>query len=412
MDNKVSTGNRTDLKWLQNQPIDTQLAMIQHHLSLTQMLVNELLENEVVRLAGERYSRDKPHDGRYSRYGFNPSSVRVGEQRIKVEVPRIWDNEEEKNRTLETFLAMQEQEVDEERLYNGLLKGLSTRDYEGVVDGAGESFGISKSSLSRSFVEQTAAKLAEFETRDLTHYRFVALFIDGKHQAGQQIIIVLGLTEKGEKIPLGFVQADGESALAINDLWKNLLHRNLQIGDGALFIIDGSKGLRKSILDSFGKKALIQRCIWHKRENIEGYLKESLHAEFRSRYHGALAQTTFELAHEKMLELKNWLQKINLSAANSLDEALEDLLTLHRLGVYQELGKSLSTTNCIENLNSQLGKYTRKIKHWKNSEQRHRWVAAALLLIETRMHKIQNHQKLHMLQSAISKFLLNHLEPA
>lgn len=412
MDNKVSTSQRTDLKWLQNQPVDTQLAMIQHHLSLTQMLVNELLQNEVTRLAGERYSREKPHDGRFSRYGFNPSSVRVGEQKIRVDVPRIWDKQEEKNQTLETFLAMQQQEVDEERLYKSVLKGLSTRDYEGVVDGASEAFGISKSSLSRSFIEQTAAKLEEFETRDLAHYRFVAFFIDGKYQAGQQIVIVLGLTEKGEKIPLGFIQADGESAQAINDLWKNLLARGLQIGDGALFIIDGSKGIRKSILDCFGQKALIQRCIWHKRENIEGYLNESIRAEFRRKYHAALAETSFEQAHAKMLELKTWLQKINLSAANSLDEALEDLLTLHRLGVHDELGKSLSTTNCIENLNSQLAKYTAKIKHWKNSEQRHRWVAAALLLIETRMHKIQNHQKLYLLQAAISKLLVRQPEPA
>jgi len=33
-----------------------------------------------------------------------------------------------------------------------------------------------------------------------------------------------------------------------------------------------------------------------------------------------------------------------------VDEGLEETLTLHRLGFFEELGKSLKATNCIESI--------------------------------------------------------------
>jgi putative transposase len=73
---------------------------------------------------------------------------------------------------------------------------------------------------------------------------------------------------------------------------------------------------------------------------------------------------------------------INRSAISSLEEWLEETLTLHRLGLFQELGVSFKTTNCMESLMVLVGQKTDKVDYWKNSDQKHRWLAAAILDIE------------------------------
>ena len=85
------------------------------------------------------------------------------------------------------------------------------------------------------------------------------------------------------------------------------------------------------------------------------------------------------------------------------NEGLDETVTLQQLGLFELLGKSLKTTNCIENLNSQLNKYTGRVKHWKSSDQRHRWVAAGLLEIEKKMRRIGNYKHLPLLRSALQQ---------
>lgn len=102
-----------------------------------------------------------------------------------------------------------------------------------------------------------------------------------------------------------------------------------------------------------------------------------------------------------MFAIRDELKKINLSAANSLEEGMEETLTIHRLGLLEELGRSFTTTNMIESLNSQLAKHLRNVKNWVNSEMKSRWVATALLEIETRVRRVNNHNKLHLLKTAL-----------
>lgn len=397
--------SRMGISGLKGLGLEAQLALIQHHLSLTQFLVNELLQSEVEALAGPVYSREKPNDGRYSRWGYNPSTVSVGTEKVRVEVPRVIDNRTGRHHTLSVWAAMKANSTDEESLYQAILRGLSLRDYALVVDGAAEALGLSKSRLSRLFVEKTAEKLREFTERDLSGLNIVALFLDAKHQAGQQIIIALGVTERGEKVPLGFAQADGESARAVNGLFEGLKRRGLAHEKGLLVVIDGSKGFRRSVTDQFGSKALVQRCSWHKRENVLSHLPKNMHEQVKKSFNEALADPDLGRAQEKMRALQANLRKTNLSAANSLDEGFEELFTLHRLGAVTLFAKSFQTTNCIENLNGLLEKYTAKIKHWTDSEQRHRWVAASLLEIEKSLHKVKGFEHLHLLQNAITNFV-------
>ena len=108
--------------------------------------------------------------------------------------------------------------------------------------------------------------------------------------------------------------------------------------------------------------------------------------------------------------MRSELDLINQSAVASLDEGFEETLTLHRLGLFKELGTSFKTTNCIENLNSLVEDRMGKVDAWKNSEQKQRWLATALLDIEPRMHRVRGYRHLVQLRSALQKNLEGVLE--
>jgi len=395
--------NRRNLSWLQEQSVDLKMSLLQNHLSICQIMINELLEEEVTQKAGARYSREKPNDGRYSRWGFNPGSVRIGDQKLKVDVPRIFDNEQNKNTMLDRYEDLKQLPEQTEQLINGVLLGLSMRDYGKVIDHFGEGFGMSKSSVSRSFIDRTEEKLKEFESRSLEHLKVIALFIDGKYLSKEQIIICMGVTLQGEKIPLGFVQAATENSVPIKDMLGNLKERGLAWEEGLLCVIDGSKGIRKAIEESFGDKAIIHRCQWHKQENILKYIPEKEQQAVKRKYQKSINKDSYKEARESLIDLKRDLEKINLSAARSLEEGLEGILTLHRLGLNEDFSISFATTNCIENLNSQVEKYLRKVKFWKNSKERYRWTAAAMLEIEINMRKVNNFKNLDKMQKTIKE---------
>ena len=90
---------------------------------------------------------------------------------------------------------------------------------------------------------------------------------------------------------------------------------------------------------------------------------------------------------------------------NSLDEGFEETLTLHRLRLFRELGISLKTTNCVESLMALIGQRTDKVDYWRNSDQKHRWLAAALLDIEPRISKIKGHKYLPQLRMSIQRYI-------
>ena len=119
---------------------------------------------------------------------------------------------------------------------------------------------MSQSTVSRTFIEESGKRLEEFEKRDLGLYDFVALVIDGKYLSRDNIVIALGVTITGIKVPLGFIQTTTENSEAVKGLFKNLIERNFHFEEGLLTIIDGSKGLRKAVEETFGNLTLIQRC--------------------------------------------------------------------------------------------------------------------------------------------------------
>jgi len=398
---KNSKISKENLEWYLNQPTEVQLGMFENFVEMAKIHYNHLVEKETLEKAGKKYEREK----RYNRWGSNPGSIRIGEEKVPVEVPRFYDKAESCTEESDTYKNLHDISIPSEEVIKKIIKGLSQKDYEEVTRSVHESFGLSQSTISRTFIEESKKLLEEFEKRDLGLYDFVALIIDGKYLSHDNIVIALGVTITGVKVPLGFIQTTTENSEAVKGLLKNLIERNFSFDEGLLTIIDGSKGLHKAIEETFGDLALIQRCQWHKRENVISYLREEEKDIYRGKLQRAYDEPEYETAKRRLLEIREELKKINRSAANSLAEGLEETLTMHRLGLVEELGRSFTTTNLIENLNSQLSKYIRKVKRWINSEMKSRWVAVALIEIEKKMRRINSYEKLHLLRAALKSEL-------
>ena len=387
--------------------IDVRAELIQSLIPVALEAVNDLLQQEVESLAGARYGRN---DGDHARWGCNRGSVYLGDQKVAVTVPRVRNVRRGQEVPLASYQALRRPRRAEEAALLKVLKGLSCRDYESCVEPAAETFGLTASSLSRRFKRASAKKLAEFTERDLSGYDLVALFLDGKTFGEDQMVIGLGITISGEKVMLGFVQTATENERTCSAFLRGLVDRGLKIEAGLLCVIDGAKGLRKAVDKVFGDKAAVQRCQWHKRENVVSYLPTSKQATFRHKLQRAYDQSTYTKAKSALSKIRSELSVLNASAVGSLDEGFEETLTLHRLGLFEELGRSFKTTNCIENLNSLVAQRTDKVDYWKNADQKHRWLATALLDIEPRLHKVCGHKHLVRLRTALQTYLKGCLE--
>lgn len=398
---KNSKISKENLEWYLSQPTELQLGLFENFVEMAKLHYNQMMEKESVDKAGEKYERGK----RYNRWGSNPGSIRIGEEKVPVDVPRYYDKEEMRTEESETYKNLHEIPMPSEVIMKKIIKGVSQRDYEEVTKSILESFGMSQSTISRTFIEESKKLLEEFEKRDLGIYDFAALIIDGKYLSHDNIVIALGVTMTGVKVPLGFIQTTTENSQAVKGLLKNLIERNFHFEEGLLTIIDGSKGLRKAVEETFGNLTLIQRCQWHKRENVVSYLRQEEKEVYRGKLQRAYSEPDYDTAKGRLFEIRDELRKINRTASNSLEEGLEETLTMHRLGLIETLGTSFTTTNLIENLNSQLTKYIRKVKRWTNSEMKSRWVAVALLEIEKKMRRVNRFDKLNLLRVALKSEL-------
>jgi len=365
--------------------------------------VNSFLQEEVELLAGKKYKRRGNPD--YDRWGYQGGYVYLSDQKLPIDYPRVRDTKNNKEVELESYRRLQKPcEVDEQLLLK-VLHGISCRRYSECSELIPETFGMSPSTISRRFIKASEEKLKELFERRLDGYDIVCILIDGKHFQSDEMIIALGITVEGEKIILGFVQSGTENSLVCKEFFEGLLARGLKIKEGILCIIDGSKGLKKGIEKAFGKFALVQRCQWHKRENVLKYLPKGKQSGIRKKLQRAYEEPIYEDAKRELLKVKEELHLINQSAVKSLEEGFEETLTLHKLGLFNELGISLKTTNCIESVMAQIGQKTDKVDYWKNSNQKHRWMATALLDLEPRLRKIKGYKYLHLLKLALKKEL-------
>jgi len=380
------------------------IELIQQLIPIGLEAVNQELQAEVIRLiGGESYERTETN---LSRWGSNPGSVFLGDQKVAIEVPRVRDLKQGKEVKLESYQELRNSTGFDEKAFSHLINGLSAKRYEQAAEKIPETFGISKSSVARRFKKATEKRLRELCERDLSNYDIVSIFIDGKHLGDTDMVIAIGITIEGKKMPLGFIETSTENGSVCKDFINELKQRGLNTEQEILFVIDGAQGLHKGIKAVMGDKAIIQRCQWHKRENVLSYLPKKLQDKFRSKLQDAYEQPTEKKARKKLLAIRKELTLVNESAVRSLDEGFEETLTLHKLGLFNELGKSFKTTNCIENVNRQIQRYTGRVCRWQNSNQRRRWIASALLEIEPRMNKVSGYKKLALLRLKMAKIII------
>jgi len=357
--------------------LDSKVEAIRALVPLGLMHVQEMLDQEVVALAGERYVR-KADSTNGRRHGSNPGTVRLGGQRVPVRVPRIRSLSGSEI-PLRSYEALSGENEVNDLLLKRVLYGISCRNYEAAAESIPGAIGLSSSTVSRGFIEASAAQLRELQERDLSGEDVVTLFLDGKTFADATMVIALGITMSGEKRFLGFVETDTENEKVLTPFLRSLIERGLDASQGLLVILDGGKGLRSAVQKVFRGRALVQRCQWHKRENVVSYLSRSEQVHWRQRLQRAYNRPEYQEALGALEKLHAELEERNQSAAGSLSEGLEETLTLHRLGVYGVLGRSLKTTNCLESVNALVEERCAKVDHWKNSSQRHRWLGTALV---------------------------------
>jgi len=365
--------------------------------------VYELFNQEVEELCGPVFARKGASFAH--RAGSDPGSILAQGQRVSVKKPRAKKGGKEIE--LETYKALQSYDVLCERVLGHMIAGVSTRDYDGLLEDVSGGVGLKKSSVSSAFVKASRGALDELNSRDLKPHRFTSIMVDGVGFGDRTVIAALGITMTGEKLLLGLREGETESWEIARDLFESLIARGLKSDEPILFIIDGGKALKKAIQKVFAQMP-IQRCVRHKERNILRYLPEDRHIEFRRRWKKLHGMNDFASAKREYDDLVFWLGHINHAALQSLEEAGLETLTVIKLNVPPQLRKTLLSTNPIESMFSIQKPKVSRVKNWRSGpNQVLRWAATSLLAAEKRFRKVRGHMHMPKLIEALKTFSID-----
>ena len=367
-------------------------------MELGRMLAEAIMDMEREERSGPE---GKPlHEGVY-KWAYQKGSIYCGDQKVRVSHPRLRGPKGEI--ALATYDMLKQRGPFSEELLARTLRGISGRRYGETVIDTASAFGVSASSVSRHFIEASAKKLKEFKERDLSDISTFAVFIDTVHRGNEAFMVALGVDNQGHKHVLGFWQGATENHEICEELLADMEARGLLLSKKILFITDGGKGVIKALKKRFGAKLLHQRCIIHKDRNIQRHLAKKYRKEAHRRFMGALEQNLYEDAKKMLLDFEKWLRTINESAADSLKEALEEILTVHRLHAPLELRKTLSSTNPIENMFSTVRDCEVNIKRYRGSAMSQRWLASVIFYCEKGFRRIKGYDQIAGLVETIER---------
>ena len=246
--------------------VDAKVELIRSLVPLGLMPIEELLDEEVTALAGERYARKAPSVGG-RRHGSNPWTVGLAGQRVPIRVPRL-RHVAGSEIPLRSYEALPGQHAVYDLLLKRVLYGISCRNDDAAAEAIPWAIGLSGSTVSRTFVQASAAKRRALQERDLSDADVVAIVLDWKTFADATMVIALGITLAGEKRFLGFIETDTENEKVLTPFLRSLVERGLYVSQGLLVILDGGKGLRAAVRKAFRDQALVHRCQWHKASGV------------------------------------------------------------------------------------------------------------------------------------------------
>jgi putative transposase len=361
----------------------------------------EEMEAERAMLCGPRYVHLAERQA--IRCGHVPSSLVMGGRRVKVKRPRA-RSMEGRELTLPSWSAWSSREPLDERAFEQMVLGVSTRRYARSLEplpSEVEVRGIGKSAVSERFVVGTQRRLGELMRRDLSGLAPIVLMIDGVHFAEHVVLAAVGIDPSGKKQVLGLREGATENAAVCKALLADLIERGLATNRTILVVIDGAKALRKAVTDTFGERALIHRCHQHKKRNVTDALPERIRASVRSAMNQAYATRDPKRARRLLENLARRLESAHPGAAGSLREGLEETLAVMRLELPETLERVLSSTNLIENLFSRVRDTARRVKRWQGGMMILRWAAAGVLEAERHFNKIAGHRALPKLVAVL-----------
>ena len=363
-----------------------------------------LLDDEVNQRCGSRYERVPERT--VTRYGHQRGVVVIAGQKLPIQRPRVRYTKRCGEAELQSYARLQSPDAMPQSVLKRLVRGVSCRDYEGVVDMAREGFGVKKSCVSRSFVKASAEEVRQLAERRLEGLRFAVIYIDGTPYAGETMIAALGMTEDGSKHLLGVRQGATENAAVCTALLEDLCSRGLDTSSPTLLVLDGSKALHAAVKRVWGPKALIQRCQVHKKRNVQEHLPKKHWPELSRQLEAAYHETDYDRALKGLKTTAQWLQRLNPDAAASLREGMEETLTVVRLGVPELLRRTLATTNPIESAFSVAENVTARVKRWRDGDMRQRWCIAGLMRAENKFRRVKGYRHMPQLLKALDRLVL------
>ncbi len=358
-----------------------------------------MMKDEVERLCGSRY--EHPAERETTRHGQQRGAITIAGQKIGVMRPRVRSTRANREVPLETYGLARREEAMPAAVLCRMVRGVSCRDYEGVIESTAEGFGVKRSSVSRAFTMASVKKITELRERRLDEVRFPVVFIDGIGWAETTMVVALGIGEDGSKRVMGFREGATENGEVCKALLEELVERGLDTSRSTLFVIDGGKALRKAITRVWGTRALVQRCRVHKKRNIEAHVPERLWPEVARMLDKAWAEPDHERARKQLVTLAAYLDRIAPDSAGSLREGLEETLTVTRLRLDPALAIHLVTTNPIESAFSCVRRLTGRVKRWRGGLMKHRWCATGLLDVETRFRRVKGFSSMPQLIKAL-----------
>jgi len=375
-----------------------------------EMAVDELIEvtgraaiEAILTLSAQQVAGPK-HPGKKGSnicwHGSQKGVVALSERKLRVDKPRLRHKGKGQRKEVEipAYQAMLMNSRLAVRILEILMKGISTRNYQEVLPEMAETVGVSKSSVSREFIQASERALRELCERRFDDKDILVVYIDGLQFGGIQVMAALGVDSQGYKQVLGLRQGASENATVVTDLLNELVERGLNPDRRRLFVIDGSKALRKAINSIFGSANPVQRCRNHKIRNVLDYLPEDQKQQVKTTMKAAFGLEA-DKGTARLKKLAQWLQREYPSAAASLLEGLDEMFTVNRLGLPKVLHRCLCTTNIIESPYSGVRAKTGRVTRWRDGSMVLRWTASALLATEKKFRRIMGYQQLWILVS-------------
>ncbi len=364
-----------------------------------------IMEEDVIARCGPRGRHDLERTA--VRHGHGAGSVSLGGRRVPAQRPRMRATDGSGELPVPSYELFSDTEVLGRMALDRMLSGLSTRRYGVGLEPVGARIekaatATSRSAVSRRFVARTETALAELLAADLSGLDLVALMVDGVHFGEHLCVVALGIDIDGTKHPLSLVEGSTENTTLVTDLIVGLRERGLDVTRPILAVLDGSKALRRAVLDVFDRP-VIGRCQLHKIRNVQDRLPDKLRSVVASRMRRAYHADSALAAEAELTALAAELDRTHPGAAASLREGMAETLTVLRLGIPPTLARTFRSTNAIESMISICRTHASNVKNWRDGTMALRWCAAGMVEASKQFRRVNGHMHLRSLRDTLNR---------